>query len=109
METGIRVVRYRGRNAAILRPGAAGLLHLTGFCYEGFYRRKSGRRDALKSRETEPRTLILWSQPTALLDSLEDIVAVLGGLRYVVLARELTKTRGNHSRRAPVGEAAGVW
>ncbi len=65
-----------------------------------------GRRDALKAIEAEPRTLIFYESTHRLLDSPEDIVAVLGESRYVVLARELTKT-GNHSRRAR-WRAAGV-
>ena len=74
------------------------------FCYEGFLPAKSkGRRDALKAIEAEPRTLIFYESTHRLLDSLEDIVAVLGESRYVVLARELTKT-WETIHGAPVGE-----
>jgi 16S rRNA C1402 (ribose-2'-O) methylase RsmI len=48
--------------------------------------------DAMKAIEAEPRTLIFYESTHRLLDSLEDMVAVWGESRYVVLARELTKT-----------------
>ncbi len=98
-EAGIRVVPLPGPCAAITALSAAGLPS-DRFCYEGFLPAKSkGRRDALKAIEAEPRTLIFYESTHRLLDSLEDIVAVLGESRYVVLARELTNL-GNHSRRA---------
>lgn len=91
-EAGIRVVPLPGPCAAITALSAAGLPS-DRFCYEGFLPAKSkGRRDALKAIEAEPRTLIFYESTHRLLDSLEDIVAVLGESRYVVLARELTKT-----------------
>ncbi len=86
------MVPLPGPCAAIAALSAAGLPS-DRFCYEGFLPAKSkGRRDALKAIETEPRTLIFYESTHRLLDSLEDIVAVLGESRYVVLARELTKT-----------------
>lgn len=86
------MVPLPGPCAAIAALSAAGLPS-DRFCYEGFLPAKSkGRRDALKAIEAEPRTLIFYESTHRLLDSLEDIVAVLGESRYVVLARELTKT-----------------
>jgi 16S rRNA (cytidine1402-2'-O)-methyltransferase len=46
----------------------------------------------LKDLEAEPRTLIFYESTHRLLESLEDMVTVWGEARYVVLARELTKT-----------------
>ena len=60
-------------------------------------------RDALKAIEQEPRTLIFYESTHRLLDSLDDICTVLGESRYVVLARELTKT-WESIHGAPVGE-----
>ena len=51
----------------------------------------------------EPRTLIFYESTHRLLDSLQDMVTVLGAERYVVLARELTKT-WETIHGAPVGE-----
>lgn len=102
-EAGIRVVPLPGPCAAITALSAAGLPS-DRFCYEGFLPAKSkGRRDALRAIEAEPRTLIFYESTHRLLDSLEDIVAVLGESRYVVLARELTKT-WETIHGAPVGE-----
>ena len=91
-EAGIRVVPLPGPCAAITALSAAGLPS-----------KSKGRRDALKAIEAEPRTLIFYESTHRLLDSLEDIVAVLGESRYVVLARELTKT-WETIHGAPVGE-----
>ncbi|MBS0849128.1 16S rRNA (cytidine(1402)-2'-O)-methyltransferase [Citrobacter sp. JGM124] len=102
-EAGIRVVPLPGPCAAIAALSAAGLPS-DRFCYEGFLPAKSkGRCDALKAIEQEPRTLIFYESTHRLLDSLEDICTVLGESRYVVLARELTKT-WESIHGAPVGE-----
>ncbi len=106
-EAGIRVVPLPGPCAAIAALSAAGLPS-DRFCYEGFLPAKSkGRRDALKAIEQEPRTLIFYESTHRLLDSLDDICSVLGESRYVVLARELTKT-WESIHGAPVGELA-AW
>lgn len=106
-EACIRVVPLPGPCAAIAALSAAGLPS-DRFCYEGFLPAKSkGRRDALKAIEQEPRTLIFYESTHRLLDSLDDICAVLGESRYVVLARELTKT-WESIHGAPIGELA-AW
>lgn len=106
-EAGIRVIPLPGPCAAIAALSAAGLPS-DRFCYEGFLPAKSkGRRDALKALEQEPRTLIFYESTHRLLDSLDDICAVLGESRYVVLARELTKT-WESIHGAPIGELA-AW
>ncbi|NDJ59087.1 16S rRNA (cytidine(1402)-2'-O)-methyltransferase [Enterobacteriaceae bacterium 4M9] len=102
-EAGVRVVPLPGPCAAIAALSAAGLPS-DRFCYEGFLPAKSkGRRDALQALEQEPRTLIFYESTHRLLDSLADICTVLGEARYVVLARELTKT-WESIHGAPVGE-----
>jgi 16S rRNA (cytidine1402-2'-O)-methyltransferase len=106
-EAGIRVVPLPGPCAAIAALSAAGLPS-DRFCYEGFLPAKSkGRRDALKALEQEPRTIIFYESTHRLLDSLDDICAVLGEARYVVLAREITKT-WESIHGAPIGELA-AW
>ena len=102
-EANIRVVPLPGPCAAIAALSAAGLPS-DRFCYEGFLPAKSkGRRDTLKALEEEPRTIIFYESTHRLLESLEDICAVLGESRYVVLARELTKT-WESIHGAPIGE-----
>ncbi|WP_075182706.1 16S rRNA (cytidine(1402)-2'-O)-methyltransferase [Pantoea sp. 1.19] len=102
-EAGIRVVPLPGPCAAIAALSAAGLPS-DRFCYEGFLPAKSkGRCDVLRALENEPRTLIFYESTHRLLDSLQDMVSVWGASRYVVLARELTKT-WESLHGAPVGE-----
>ncbi len=102
-EAGIRVVPLPGACAAIAALSAAGLPS-DRFCYEGFLPAKSkGRCDTLRALEQEPRTLIFYESTHRLLDSLQDMVSVLGPERYVVLAREITKT-WETIYGAPVGE-----
>lgn len=91
-EEGINVVPLPGPCAAITALSAAGLPS-DKFCYEGFLPAKSkARRDALQTLIEEPRTLIFYESTHRLLESLQDMVDVWGPDRYVVLARELTKT-----------------
>ncbi|MFB1115375.1 16S rRNA (cytidine(1402)-2'-O)-methyltransferase [Dickeya dadantii] len=91
-EAGVRVVPLPGPCAAITALSAAGLPS-DRFCYEGFLPAKTkARKDTLRDLLEEPRTLIFYESTHRLLDSLQDMVEVWGPERYVVLARELTKT-----------------
>ncbi|WKS80701.1 16S rRNA (cytidine(1402)-2'-O)-methyltransferase [Edwardsiella tarda] len=102
-EAGIRVVPLPGACAATTALCAAGVPS-DRFCYEGFLSAKSkARRDRLRALQQEPRTLIFYESTHRLLESLEDMVSELGGARYVVLARELTKTWEN-IHGAPVAQ-----
>ncbi|MEM6160218.1 16S rRNA (cytidine(1402)-2'-O)-methyltransferase [Erwinia sp. P6884] len=102
-EADIRVVPLPGACAAITALSAAGLPS-DRFCYEGFLPAKSkGRCDTLRALEQEARTLIFYESTHRLLESLQDMVTVWGTDRYVVLAREITKT-WETIKGAPVGE-----
>lgn len=102
-EAGVRVVPLPGACAAIAALSAAGLPS-DRFCYEGFLPAKSKARcDTLRALASEPRTLIFYESTHRLLDSLKDIVSELGSDRYVVLAREITKT-WESIQGAPAGE-----
>ncbi|WP_457913882.1 16S rRNA (cytidine(1402)-2'-O)-methyltransferase [Candidatus Gillettellia adelgis] len=88
----IRVVPLPGACAITTALCASGVAS-DRFCYEGFLPKKSKRRkDALESLKEETRTLIFYESTYRLLESLQDILTVLGPKRYIVLARELTKT-----------------
>ncbi|MBA0169030.1 MULTISPECIES: 16S rRNA (cytidine(1402)-2'-O)-methyltransferase [Pectobacterium] len=102
-EAGVRVVPLPGACAAITALSASGLAS-DRFCYEGFLPAKTkARKDTLRDLGEEPRTLIFYESTHRLLDSLQDISDVLGAERYVVLAREITKT-WESIHGAPVGE-----
>lgn len=91
-ESGIKVVPVPGASAMIAALSAAGLPS-DRFVFEGFLPAKStARKKRLETMGAETRTLIFYEAPHRLLDTLADMVAVLGADRHVVLARELTKT-----------------
>lgn len=102
-EAGVRVVPLPGPCAAITALSAAGIAS-DRFCYEGFLPAKTkARQDRLLQLSEETRTLIFYESTHRLIDSLADIATVMGEARYVVLARELTKT-WESIQGAPVGE-----
>ncbi len=54
---------------------------------------KSGaRQSTLLALVNEPRTMVFYDAPRRAIDTIKDIVSTLGSERYVVIARELTKT-----------------
>lgn len=91
-EAGIRVVPLPGACAAITALSAAGLA-TDRFAFEGFLPAKQkARHDKLESLKDESRSLIFYESPRRLLDTVAELVAVMGPERQVVVARELTKT-----------------
>ena len=91
-EARIRVVPLPGACAAITALCASGIAS-DRFCFEGFLPAKSkARRDKLENIAEEDRTLIFYESTHRILDTLEDMQSVLGEERYIVLAREITKT-----------------
>ncbi|HHF6301467.1 TPA: 16S rRNA (cytidine(1402)-2'-O)-methyltransferase [Haemophilus influenzae] len=91
-EAGIRVMPLPGACAAITALCASGIAS-DRFCFEGFLPAKSkARKDKLENIAEEDRTLIFYESTHRILDTLEDMQAVLGEGRYIVLAREMTKT-----------------
>jgi 16S rRNA (cytidine1402-2'-O)-methyltransferase len=74
------------------------------FLYLGFLPRKAGeRRHLLQSKSEEPATLVLFESPHRILQSLQDILDILGDRRLAV-GRELTKVY-EEIFRGTVGEA----
>lgn len=91
-QSGIRVVPLPGACAAITALCASGISS-DRFCFEGFLPAKSkARQDKLKSLAEETRTLIFYESTHRILETLKDVETVLGSERYIVLAREITKT-----------------
>lgn len=89
--SGIPVVPLPGPCAAITALSAAGL-PTNRFCFEGFLPAKQGERcQVLQLALQEPRTLIFYVSPHRIIDSVRDIIVVMGSDRQLVLARELTK------------------
>lgn len=91
-EASICVVPLPGACAAITALCASGIAS-DRFCFEGFLPAKSKARiDKLENIAEEDRTLIFYESTHRILDTLEDMQFVLGEERYIVLAREITKT-----------------
>ncbi|GAB6263318.1 16S rRNA (cytidine(1402)-2'-O)-methyltransferase [Photobacterium sp. CCB-ST2H9] len=102
-QAGVKVVPLPGACAVVTALSASGLPS-DRFSFEGFLPAKSkGRQDTFRALMEDPRTLIFYESPHRILDSLADMLAVLGPERQVVLARELTKTFET-IHGAPLGE-----
>jgi len=91
-EKDIRVVPIPGASAMLAALSVSGLPS-DHFVFEGFLpARSSARQKRLHMVASDSRTLIFYEAPHRLLETLADMGEVLGQQRYVVLARELTKT-----------------
>ena len=87
---GFDVVPVPGPSAAIAALSVAGVPGP--FAFVGFLPPKpAARRKALQAWRGFPHTLVLYEAPHRILECVEDLTAVLGPDRRVVLARELTK------------------
>ncbi len=87
---GIRVEPVPGPSAILAALTASGL-PTDAFHFGGFLPARPGqRRRALAKLKDEPATLVFFEAPHRILETLEDIEAVLGP-RPVVIAREITK------------------
>lgn len=91
-QAGIKVVPVPGACAAITALCASGIAS-DSFCFEGFLPAKTKSRcDKLTELENESRTLIFYESTHRILDTLSDMQKIFGAERYVVMAREITKT-----------------
>ncbi len=89
---GIRVSPVPGACAAVAALSAAGL-PTDRFLFAGFLpAKRAGRRGVLESLVRETATLVFYESPHRILDTLEDLISVLGAERELVLGREITKT-----------------
>lgn len=100
---GLRLVPVPGPSALIAALSVSGL-PTDRFAFEGFLPAKhAARRKRLEGLIQERRTLAFYESPHRILDSLADMVEILGPERDAVLARELTKTFET-IRLMPLGE-----
>jgi 16S rRNA (cytidine1402-2'-O)-methyltransferase len=91
VECGITVVPIPGAVAFASALAASGL-PTDAFRFNGFLPAKSGqRRETLEGLRDSTVTEIFYEAPHRLLETLRDVVAVLGEARPIVVARELTK------------------
>jgi 16S rRNA (cytidine1402-2'-O)-methyltransferase len=87
----VPVVPVPGASAFLAALVASGL-PTDSFRFSGFLPPKRGkRRELLESVLASPRTQVFYEAPHRLLETLQDVVEVLGANRQVVVAREVTK------------------
>ncbi len=87
---GIPVVPVPGPSALVAALAASGLA-TEEFTFLGFLPPRAGeRRKALRPLAAERRTLVFFESPNRLVESLEDVLEILGN-RPAVIAREVTK------------------
>ncbi len=87
----IRVVPIPGASAFLSALVASGL-PTDAFRFSGFLPAKAGaRRTALEAIRNSPLTQIFYEAPHRIVETLRDIVEILGPERHVVIAREVTK------------------
>jgi 16S rRNA (cytidine1402-2'-O)-methyltransferase len=87
----VPVVPIPGASAFLAALVASGL-PTDSFRFSGFLPAKSGqRRKLLESVRESPRTQVFYEAPHRLLETLAEVVEVLGSDRHVVVAREVTK------------------
>src|SRR6478752_5979413 len=86
----VPVVPIPGASAFLAALVASGL-PTDSFRFSGFLASKRGeRRTLLESIRTSPRTQVFYEAPHRIVETLEDVVEVLGASRHVVVAREVT-------------------
>ncbi len=87
----IRVVPIPGASAFLSALVASGL-PTDSFHFGSFLPAKAGaRRTALETIQNSSRTQIFYEAPHRIVESLRDLVEVLGPARHVAVAREVTK------------------
>jgi 16S rRNA (cytidine1402-2'-O)-methyltransferase len=91
VERGLPVIPIPGPAAFVSAVVASGLPSET-FSFSGFLSPKSAaRRQELEQARNSTQTEIFYESPHRILAALEDVFAVLGPRRRIVVARELTK------------------
>jgi 16S rRNA (cytidine1402-2'-O)-methyltransferase len=87
----VPVIPIPGASAFLAALVASGL-PTDSFRFSGFLPAKSGqRRKLLESVRESPRTQVFYEAPHRLLETLADVVDIMGPDRHIVVAREVTK------------------
>ena len=91
IERGVNVVPIPGASAVVAALAPSGL-PTESFQFLGFLPARSGeRRTLLESVRHAHQTTVVYEAPHRIVETMKDIVELLGAERPVVLARELTK------------------
>lgn len=91
-EAGVNVVPVPGASAVIAALSASGITD-NGFSFIGFMPASgSQRRKALTALQAVQHTLVFYEAPHRIVETVNDMAAILGGERRITIAREITKT-----------------
>jgi len=91
LAAGLRVIPIPGASAVVAALSASGI-HAPHFLFYGFLPNKSAaRRTVMQGLISHPYTLVFYEAPHRIVECVADLYAVLGGVRQIVLAREVTK------------------
>jgi 16S rRNA (cytidine1402-2'-O)-methyltransferase len=91
IQHGVPVIPIPGASAFLSALVASGF-PTDSFAFNGFLPSKRGqRRQILEDLKNSQRTQVFYEAPHRIIDTLEDVVEVIGSQRQVVAARELTK------------------
>lgn len=100
---GIAVYPIPGANAALSALIASGL-STESFTFHGFLPPKAGQRQSqIEALSFNGTTHIFYEAPHRIVETLEDVITVLGPQHPIAIARELTKLHEEHLR-GPVSE-----
>lgn len=98
LAAGFKVIPIPGANAAVAALSAAGMA-TSHFLFYGFLPNKSAARcKELQTLIEHPYTLVFYEAPHRIQECVADLLAVFGGEREIVLAREITKMFENIHR-----------
>lgn len=91
IENNVAVIPIPGASAFLSALVASGLV-ADNFQFEAFLPAKSGqRRKLLEQLKASEHVRVFYEAPHRVIESLKDIVEILGPSRHIVVARELTK------------------
>jgi len=91
-EAGFPVIPIPGPSAVSAAVSAAGLV-ADAFLFSGFLPQQAkARRDVLQAVALLPAALVFYESPHRVRSAVDDLLAVLGPDRILIVARELTKT-----------------
>ncbi len=102
-DAGLTIVPIPGPSAVAAALSVAGLEGP--WLFNGFLPAKpSARRKALEALADLPCAMVFYEAPHRIRETVDDLLAVLGGVRPILFARELTK-RFEQLHRCPLAEA----
>lgn len=104
LSAGLRVVPLPGASAVVTALSAGGLVN-DHFHFVGFLPAKASQRNsALQDLKDENATMVFYEAPHRIVETVEAMANILGPVRQIVIARELTKLF-EEIHRCPLSEA----